>query len=419
MVWIAVGVGAILMFTALHREIDRFRELNQEVCHFIYQIVSVISNFLVGVLKRLFSWVSQAEVETPKNVLIGVIGLVIGVGVGYADLHVVRETLPVVFPFEMSGTLLAIVIVGLTAVCGLYFHSIESRLLRTLIGVAAVMLCLFQGGFAYKRELERQKIEFMDDQIVLPATSVSTIMIEGEAVETVSMPDSSSPVHRLDWTSIVMAAALGFFIPFAEILVFWASTSQCAGAIVYFLSAIVALPLAVVTLPFYLLGRIVGEENRIAKIGEVVLRLLHAIASIPFNIADGLEGLPVQRRERAEQGRVQQHSFQTAALERGYVASKTKKDVQAKERIDEQLRQHRIEVDQMIRAASAEAVKASAQLINEAVVKEVKASLNGKLQEVAELVRDNLVKSYSSTSHFSHLLAKEVEHASHNRDSRS
>jgi hypothetical protein len=161
--------------------------------------------------------------------------LVVCVLTAYANYAVVRDTIRVVWPTEISPEPLALGIVLLTGALGYLLHRAESGLARGAILFVLAALTLVQADLAYERA---KQIAEVDDLLLAAAGGsgpTGSVVLGGEASEDLSTTfreTLTSDISRF-FSIPLLSALIAGFLCLAEGLATWGVATYSRGEIVW------------------------------------------------------------------------------------------------------------------------------------------------------------------------------------------
>jgi hypothetical protein len=112
--------------------------------------------------KLLRDWLSQKKTADPVKTFFGLMAFVGALWLSYTSFTILVECLPIIFPFQAKVAFLAGALVVTGAVVGVFFHLIQSKPLRCLLGLIALLvisvqvICAFQMAAHLVQEAGKQ-----------------------------------------------------------------------------------------------------------------------------------------------------------------------------------------------------------------------------------------------------------------------
>jgi hypothetical protein len=256
---IFTSLAVWLGFLALYYYEAEFRQFVRGFCRALACGIEVAADASRKLLGKVFGWLKQEKVARPCLVLVGFVALPLAIWCARADYLILVDTLGVLLPWTLAAICMAVILVGLVALCGFLAHS-DGRG-RQVIAVALLIGLLWvHVNVAKKREIALQKMAWEERRAL----------------------DPSCPPFQIDRQSLVLAETVAVVAPGGESAGAWAALEFGGAALLYVLMGGALSPVALIAALTYLLRRWLVEGDRLVKGGD---RMFDALMSIPKAVA--------------------------------------------------------------------------------------------------------------------------------------
>jgi|GEM_PF-3971160 len=264
---------------------------------------------------RMRRWLSKTGQLKLVDAVLHVVLLASFIASAIADYAVLRDTIRVVWPSDLSPRPLALGMVVLTGALGYLLHKASGPLVRVAILAVLIGLTGVQGVLAWKRAADVGEVEALARAAIAAVPTGGVVIIGGEAGEVpsgVAREGLPAIMPRLFDTPL-LSAIIAAFLAVAGALTAWGVAAFTQGEIVWYLcSPMLGLMILILAVTSFITNLGPPFSSAINRIIEPVLtfrsHLFAFLRSLIPWTADGAE----QRSRRGER----RHQLDQAAIKR-------------------------------------------------------------------------------------------------------